>query len=86
MAAQLINQEHSHMNMQIIVALAGCHAENQALAVPARTVLESAYLDYFNNYISVLAFAASYDITAKTAVAVIAAGKKINHKIACSYQ
>ena len=45
-----------------------------------KETIETMYLDYFNNFLSVSCFAEYYGITEAQAERVIALGRRINHR------
>ena len=49
------------------------------IALNTITEIETMYLDYFNNFVSVLGFANHYNITTKTALIIIDVGRYHNH-------
>lgn len=53
--------------------------ETQAIQEISADKVESLYLDYFNNFLSVARFAEYYGMSEKTAEYVIVQGRKINH-------
>jgi hypothetical protein len=44
-----------------------------------KTILNKMYVDYFNNFLTVQAFADHYNITTEKAKKIIDLGRKINH-------
>jgi hypothetical protein len=45
-----------------------------------KKVIETMYLDYVNNFLSVICFAEYYDITTKKAYRIIRLGKRLNSR------
>jgi len=56
----------------------GC--QNPQLIVESIPDPEALYLDYFNNFLTILRFAEWYGMSESQAMAIISEGRKINHE------